>query len=80
MKIITTRIVMKIKDWDEDHKDHKDCDEDHYDKDLGHQVIDAVKSNIGPSPEIPWLGLIIGILMFCKICHNEIHTSNFLVG
>ena len=34
---------------------------------LCHQVIDAVQLglNLGPSsPELPWLGLIIGILMY----------------
>ena len=50
----------------------------HEDLDLCLQVIDAVQLglHLGPSsPEIPWLGLIIGILMFYhNICPINIFS------
>lgn len=69
------------KSFIEVHGDHKGCDEED-DPELCHQVIDAVQLglHLGPSsPEIPWLGLIIGILMFYhNICPiNIFHTPPF---
>ena len=56
-------------DCNEDHDDYDDCngeDCEHEDLNLCHQVIDAVQLGLHlrpSSPEIPRLGLIIGLLM-----------------
>ena len=73
-------IVMKTMIDDYDDCNEEDCE--HEDLNLCHQVIDAVQLglHLGPSsPEIPWLGLIIGLLMFYQnICSiNIFHTPPF---
>ena len=69
-------------DCNEDHDDYDDCNEEdceHEDLNLCHQVIDAVQLDLhlGPSsPEIPRLGLIIGLLMFY---HNICSLTYFIL-
>ena len=72
--------MIVMQNCNEDRDDHKDCVEVHEDLDLCHQVIDAVQLglHLGPSsPELPWLGLIIGILMYYNTI-NIFHTTLFI--